>query len=156
VLVLELDAEPLLYKKEMVAEPGRDGTINLPAKLATTFGEKLRFEPQPHKNTVGYWTNEEDYVQWHFTSPTDAVYTVEIFQGCGKGHGGSKADLIVGDQKLSFIVEDTGHFQNFVWRKLGEVKVSADVENQLQVVPVNKAHVAIMDIRAIRLVPQND
>ena len=33
------------------------GAVVLHARHATVHGRTLRYEPQPHKNTVGYWTD---------------------------------------------------------------------------------------------------
>src|SRR5256885_15633227 len=33
-----------------------DGTIRLDARQVTIHGATVRYEPQPHKNTIGYWT----------------------------------------------------------------------------------------------------
>ena len=59
VIIAELDAPVELFHKTITAHPDKtSGIILLPAKYASTHGEKLRFEPQPHKNTVGYWANQ--------------------------------------------------------------------------------------------------
>ncbi len=152
-LQLKLDATPTLFTGKIVAEAGDDGVITLPAKFARTYGSKLRFEPQPHKNTVGYWTVEKDYAEWHFKVKSDTTYDVEILQGCGKGHGGSGAEIQVGDQKLAFTVQDTGHFQNFRRRQLGQIKLKANDDVTLKLVATKKAAGAVMDCREIRLVP---
>ncbi len=155
VIVVELDAPIELFNKTVVMRPDKDtGIILLPAKYAATHGSKLRFEPQPHKNTVGYWSDEHDTAEWTFESATAGVYEIDILQGCGKGHGGSKVTLHVADQSLDFVVEETGHFQNFVWRTLGSVTLNTpDVKETklLQLVPQFKPGGAVMDVRAIRL-----
>ncbi len=51
-----------LASERIVAD--ESGTFTLPAHLSVTHGEMLRYEPQPHKNTVGYWTKPADWVQW--------------------------------------------------------------------------------------------
>ena len=77
---------------------------------------------------------------------------MEIHQGCGKGHGGSRVALEVAGQKLEFTVNDTGHFQNFVPRKVGTVRLAMG-EHRFWIKPVKKASGAIMDVRRIRLLP---
>ena len=115
VIVAELDTPVELFNKTITARPDKtSGIILLPAKYASTHGEKLRFEPQPHKNTVGYWANENDFAEWTFQCDMAGEYDIDILQGCGKGHGGSQVKLQVADQSLNFVVEETGHFQNFI------------------------------------------
>ena len=54
---------------------------------------------------------------------------------------------------LTFIVQDTGHFQNFVPRELGEVELPDAGIYTLQLRPKRLAKNAIMDVREIKLVP---
>lgn len=158
VIVAELDAPIELFNKTVIAKPEKEsGIILLPAKYAATNGSKLRFEPQPHKNTVGYWSDAHDTAEWSFQCTTAGEYEIDILQGCGKGHGGSKVTLQVADQSLDFVVEETGHFQNFIWRTLGTVTLKvgdADESISLKLTPQSKPGGAVMDVRAIRLCPK--
>lgn len=158
VIVAELDAPLELFNKTVIARPEKDsGIILLPAKYAATQGSKLRFEPQPHKNTVGYWSDEHDTAEWTFQSSAAGDYEIDILQGCGKGHGGSKVTLLVADQSLDFVVEETGHFQNFIWRTVGSVTLKAGNAEEtmlLKLTPQSKPGGAVMDVRAIRLCPK--
>ncbi len=85
-------------------QPARDGSFTLPAHHARVFGEKLQFEPLPHKNTVGYWVNPADYARWRFSGATAESYRVLVYQGCGGGQGGSTVSLSavpVGDNAVA-------------------------------------------------------
>src|SRR5687767_9795969 len=53
-----------------------DGTIILLATNATVHGKAIRYEPQPHKNTIGYWTKAEDWVSWDFKVNTPGRFDV--------------------------------------------------------------------------------
>lgn len=159
VIVAELDAPIELFNKNVIARPEKDsGIILLPAKYAATQGSKLRFEPQPHKNTVGYWSDEHDTAEWTFQCTAAGDYEIDILQGCGKGHGGSRVTLHVAGQSLDFVVQETGHFQNFIWRTLGNVTLKAGNAGgetmSLKLTPQSKPGGAVMDVRAIRLCPK--
>ncbi|MSR58049.1 MAG: hypothetical protein EXS05_10275 [Planctomycetaceae bacterium] len=130
-----------------------DGSVTCHARDVTIHGVQVQYEPRPEKNTVGYWTNPRDRVAWEFTLQTPGRFEVEILQGCGKDAGGSDVELSVDDQTLRFVVEDTGHFQNFVARKIGAVELDKPGRHTLRVKPLNKAGVAVMDLRQVRLVP---
>jgi acetyl esterase/lipase len=136
-----------------VVSESLNGTISLPAHRANTFGKLLRYEPQPHKNTVGYWANENDWCQWHFYAEAAGTYQVRIWQGCGKGQGGSTVRVSVGDSHLTFEVEDTGHFQNFRARDIGQIEIASVGVHRLVVRPISKARNAVMDVRKIELIP---
>ena len=126
------------------------GDVVLPAHESVTHGQTLRYEPQPHKNTVGYWVNVKDWCDWRFHVETPGRYAVHVLQGCGKGQGGSEVAVFVGEEKLRFFVEDTGHFQKFKSRMIGHVGISAGV-HALAIRPQKKARNAVVDVRQVRL-----
>jgi len=135
-----------------------DGSYQFPAHLATTHGEMLRYEPQPHKNTIGYWVNENDHADWQLNVKTPGRFHVEILQGCGTNQGGSLAAVSLlknGEitDNVEFTVQDTGHFQNFIWRRIGTVALTGAKGQSLRVHALKKANKAVMDVRKIRLVP---
>ncbi len=125
--------------------------ITLAAHDAVTHGTLLRFEPQPHKNTVGYWANIDDWVEWHFYCEAPGTWDVHVLQGCGKGHGGSEVTIRVGDQQVPFTVEDTGHFQNFRDRQVGTLSLPKPGVYTLSIKASKKPGVAVMDVRQVRL-----
>ena len=160
VVVLETEARPQVSTTRKAVTPEADGTILLHARTATTHGQTLRFEPQPHKNTLGYWANPADWAQWRFEVKSAGNYAVHIFQGCGKGHGGSEVSIETRPIKtptspppapIQFKVEETGHFQNFVARTVGTIKIDAVGTYTLNVRPVKMAAGAVMDLRMVVL-----
>jgi hypothetical protein len=128
------------------------GDVRLHARDARTHGAKLRFEPEPWKNTLGYWVEARDWADWDFTVPAAGRYEIEVLQGCGTGNGGSEVQVTVGNQPLTFTVRETGHFQNFIPLAIGEVDLPAGPQS-LAIRPVRKARDAVMDVRQIILRP---
>ena len=61
--------------------------------------------------------------------------------------------LQVGTEELRFHVEETGHFQNFVPRYVGQMKFGRPDQFRLAVKPIKKVAGAVMDLRRIRLIP---
>jgi hypothetical protein len=153
VVVVETLGQPYLPNAPRVLGAADDGSVTLAAHDAVTHGEMLRYEPQPHKNTVGYWVNKDDWCEWHFTVARPGRFDLHVLQGCGKGQGGSQVAVLVGDQRVQFTVEDTGHFQNFKDRNVGSITLAEPGRYTLQIRPVSKAANAIMDVRQVRLVP---
>jgi arylsulfatase A len=133
--------------------PTKDGTIVMHARTAEVHGTMLRYEPLPHKTTLGYWVNASDWASFEFTVAQPGAFTVEVLQGCGKGQGGSEVEVAVGEQVLKFTVEDTGHFQNFKARDIGTVKIDKAGRHTLTIKPVKKATAAVMDVRQVTLKP---
>jgi arylsulfatase A-like enzyme len=131
----------------------KDGSVTILGKYADVHGTMLRFEPLPHKNTLGFWTKKEDYVTFEFTLETPGKFTVEVLQGCGKGSGGSEVEVSVGESKFTFTVEDTGGFQMFKARDVGELTIEKAGRHTLTVKPKTKPGVAVMDLRQVVLKP---
>jgi arylsulfatase A-like enzyme len=150
----EVGAQMMLPNPDYTPNPqAADGTITLPAKWAEVRGLQLRYEPLPHKNTLGFWTRTEDSASWEFTVSKPGTFIVEPLQGCGAGQGGSVVEFTVAGQTLTMTVEDTGHFQNFKRREIGRVNLEQPGRYTLTVKPRTKAKAAVMDLRQIMLKP---
>jgi arylsulfatase A-like enzyme len=128
------------------------GDIRLHAKDARVHAQMMRYEPQPNKNVLGFWTNAADWADWEFEVATAGAYEVEVQQGCGKGSGGAEVAVEIGGQTLSFTVQDTGHFQHMIQRTIGQLQLAAG-KYTLGVKPQTKPGAAVMDLRRIVLRP---
>lgn len=128
------------------------GDVRLHAKDAQIHGSTLRYEPQPNKDVLGYWTKASDWAEWKFEAPAAGEYEVELQQGCGDGSGGAEVEVFVDDQRLRFTVQETGHFQSLILRVIGEVKLS-EGQHTIAVKPQTKPGVAVMDLRRVVLRP---
>ncbi|MDB5348805.1 MAG: atsA 1 [Planctomycetota bacterium] len=131
----------------------KDGTITLPASSAEVHGVMLRYEPLPHKNTLGYWVRADDWASWDFEVDRPGQFDVEALVGCGNGSGGSDVEFRVGDQTLKLTVPVTGGFQNFESQRLGRVTLDRPGRLRLEVRAKAKPGPAVMDLRQITLRP---
>jgi hypothetical protein len=159
IIEIVFDSPPLLLDELPPVRPAGDGSVMLHAFQAATHGDKLRFEPQPFKNTVGYWIVPTDYAAWQLTIDQPGTFAVAVLQGCGEGQGGSEGAITLrqGDAvkaELAFQTLDTGHFQNFRWRHLGMVKFAAVGEYELRIEAKQIVKNAFCDVRAVHLVRQ--
>lgn len=130
-----------------------DGHIDLPAQTARVYGLQLRYEPLPHKNTLGYWVRVEDWAAWSFTVNKPGRFQVRAQIGCGNGSGGSEVQFAVGDQSLTHTVRETGGFQRFVPVELGEITITKPGRHEFTVKPMKKPGPAVMDLRLVTLTP---
>jgi arylsulfatase A len=130
-----------------------DGTITMHARTAEVHGTMLRYEPLPHKETLGFWVNAADYATFEFTVKTPGEFAVEALQGCGSGQGGSVVEFSVGDQKVELTVVDTGGFQAFKPREVGKLRIEEEGRHILTIKPKTKAKDAVMDVRQVTLRP---
>lgn len=152
LLALGACAQPAARRPGSIA-PGPDGTIWLNASQAIVHGSKLRYEPQDYKNTLGFWIDPADWAQWPVRITRAGDYQVHILQGCGAGQGGSEVEISLGRSSLTFTVQETGHFQNFINRSVGTLHVPRPGRYLLQVRANKLASRAVMDLREVRLIP---
>ncbi len=130
-----------------------NGSIVLPASTVDVHGSMLRFEPLPHKATLGYWVRPDDWASWEFDVKKPGEFAVEALVGCGKGSGGSVVEFRVDDQALKFTVPVTGGFQVFVKQAIGRARLDRAGRHRLEIRAISKPGPAVMDVREVRLVP---
>ena len=156
---VEKESAAVMNFKSLVLVPTSEGkeiiqsgrNISLHSKDSKVNGVTLRYEPAQKKQCLGYWSNPSDWASWDFIVKEQGDYTVTVRQGCGRGHGGSKVSIISGTQKLIFNAEDTGGFQNWKNIDIGSIKLKEPGLNILEVRPLEKKSIAVMDIQEIIL-----
>jgi hypothetical protein len=139
--------------EETVAQDAKTGEVTLWAKDATTYSEKMRYEPKEVKNCLGYWTEVEDGAEWTFEISQPGKFAVEVTQGCGKGQGGSRVAVSVGEWSNEFEVKDTGGFQNWETVDAGVVEIEEAGVRVLKIQPASKAAKAVLDVNRVVLRP---
>ena len=156
---VEKESAAVMNFKSLVLVPTSEGkeiiqsgrNISLHSRDSKVNGVTLRYEPAQKKQCLGYWSNPSDWASWDFIVKEPGDYTVTVRQGCGRGHGGSKVSIISGTQTLIFNAEDTGGFQNWKNIDIGSIKLKEPGLNILEVRPLDKKSVAVMDIQEIIL-----
>lgn len=130
-----------------------NGIIALPAKCADLHGTSIRYEPEPHQNTIGGWTQVEDWVGWDFEVTKPGVFRLVIQQGCASGDGGSEVTFAIGEQRITTTVVETGGTRNFIERPLDVFKLDRPGRYTLTVKPKARVNRAIMELRSVTLRP---
>lgn len=133
-------------------QQGPKGGLHCPASLAEVHGTLLRYEPPPHKNTLGYWTRAEDWAAWDVQVEKAGEFRVTMRYGCGNGSGGSVVDISIAGQTIPFTVKETGGFQNWQEVELGKVTLPAG-RHTLSLRPKSKPGMAVMDVQWVGLTP---
>lgn len=133
-----------------ISEKGPNPLIFLEARDVRFVGGKLGYENPPQKGTLGVWVNPSDTPSWSFIVSAPGQYRVSLLQGCGKGQGGSTVALDAGADRCEFTVVETCHFQHFVAREVGRLRLEAG-QTTLTVRPVEKKAAAVMCLRRVTL-----
>jgi alpha-L-fucosidase len=132
--------------------PAADGSITFPAVDATIHGNTARYDGDPGKDDIGYWTNAQDWIDWNFSIKTPGAFEVEVAYACENGAAGSEFAVEAAGKKLTGKVEGTGGWGKYVTKNLGRMELAAGRQT-LAVRATAMPHAAVMDLRAVILKP---
>jgi alpha-L-fucosidase len=151
IVVLEIAGKPDVAP--YVSTQAADGRVRLPADDAVIHGNTAKCQTIDGRESIGYWTDKNDWVSWEFQVKTPGTFNVEISQACIPGDAGSDYDVTVADQTLQGKVENTGDWNKFVTRTLGAVTISKAGRYTLSVKPTAMPHGAVMNLESLTLKP---
>jgi len=153
VVVLELDGAPQVVPKSV--RQSEDGRVELLARDAAVHGTKAHYEydKKSGKDNIGYWVDGNDYVTWDIKFHTAGRFEVQVEEACPASSAGTPFTVRLGDQTVSGTVEATGSFTDFRTLQLGTIALSQPGRWTLTVRPTRPPKFAVMNLRAVRLVP---
>ena len=134
----------------MFVAASADGTITLPASAAEIYGPNLVFEPQ--YGNLGYWSTTEDFAKWTFEVPMSGHWTVEFDFACDDSAAGSLIRLSTGGRMLTARVPGSGTWGHYQTWQAGKIDLHRG-RNQLTITAPEPPAMALIDLRAIRLIP---
>jgi putative heme-binding domain-containing protein len=129
---------------------GADGTITLPAEAAEIYGTSLVFEKK-HAN-LGFWNSADDYARWSFDVPRTGRWAVELDFACDDATAGGLIRFSTGTRMLTGRVPGTGDWGTYRTWKVGAIDLRSG-RGELIVTAAEHAGPALVDLRAIRLIP---
>ena len=129
-----------------------DGTVTLPAAAAEIYGPNLVFEEK--YGNLGYWTSAEDYAKWTFEVPKSGHWTVEFDFACDDSNAGSLIKFSTGNRMLTARVPGSGTWDNYQTWQAGTIDLHRG-RGQLIITAPEKPPFALIDLRAVRLIPPN-
>ncbi len=131
--------------------PGKGGVIELRASKCRISGDRLEF--MADFDALGWWTSEKDRAQWTVVLDRPGTYQVEWEYSVAPDAAGNAWQLTVnGVKALGGKVESTGGWETFATRQLGRLDLPA-ADNQIILRSEGPVKKALLDLRAIRLVP---
>jgi alpha-L-fucosidase len=153
VVVLDLDGEPEV-DDAIVVRPSAGGSVRLTALDATVVGTTARYEHGGGKDNIGYWTSARDRVRWDVDLPETGRYAVEIEFACEDGTAGATVAIgVPGAAAVEWTVPATGGWTAFRTARAGALALPKG-RFVLEVRPLAMPGHAVMNLKAIRLVPE--
>jgi putative membrane-bound dehydrogenase-like protein len=127
-----------------------DGTVTLPASAAEIYGPSLIFEEK--YGNLGYWLSADDYARWTFEVPKSGHWTVEFDFACDDSNAGSLIKFSTGNRMLTARVPGSGTWDNYQTWQAGTIDLHRG-RGQLIITAPEKPPFALIDLRAVRLIP---
>ncbi len=127
-----------------------DGTVTLPASEAEIYGPSLIFEEK--YGNLGYWLSADDYARWTFEVPKSGHWTVEFDFACDDSNAGSLIKFSTGNRMLTARVPGSGTWDNYQTWQAGTIDLHRG-RGQLIITAPEKPPFALIDLRAVRLIP---
>jgi alpha-L-fucosidase len=111
---------PLEVKQTGLSQSA-DGSVTLPASEATTHGE-LKYESGEHRDSLGFWTNPNDWASWEFkvTKPGKVEVVADVASPAP-----SSLEVRLGKLSAQAQVPATGGYGSFNPVKLGTLDLPA-------------------------------
>ena len=129
----------------------RDGTLPLLASNAAIYGDAIAFET-PFRN-IGFWHGSHDFVVWNIELAEPASFDVWLDWACDSASSGNAFLFTGGALSVRGTVDSTGGWDQYRQQKIGTVQIDAG-SHRLTLQPEGSSlHGALMDLRAVYLVP---
>jgi hypothetical protein len=135
--------------------PSRDAdAITLEASHATVHpgsNGKIRYEQAADRDNIGFWYNEDDWVDWEMAVEKPGTFTVEVAYAAINQCDGNEYTVAVGDQALTGKVRRTGGWGSFKTETIGQVRIARAGKLAVSVKPKGKPREALMNLKAVTL-----
>ena len=127
-------------------------TLDLHHSQAAIRGQAQR---EGDKDCIGAWEDENTTVVWSIRVHRPCEVDVECLQAAESRSEGNGYDVVIGKEKVSGRVVDTGAWDSFQQVKVGRLTIPAAGEYEVTVVPHPKDNQAVMNLRGLRLSGRN-
>lgn len=131
-------------------KPNDDGTITLPADKAEIYGPNLVYERK--NQNLGWWTSIEDQAIWTINVPESGDWTVTVDYASENKTAGNTLKLTSAGRLLTGRIPGTGTWDDYRTWTIGKLDLRKG-QQRLFVTTPETPHGAVIDLRAIRLLP---
>lgn len=98
-----------------------DGSIKLRAVDAICHGHHIRYEPGEKRDTIGFWLDPNEWVEWKFNVTQPGRFTISA-ETAAVGSGSFQ--VISEDQKIDATAPTTGDYGRFTTIELGQIDIA--------------------------------
>ena len=152
MVVLEIDGTPEVLNASV--RQAADGTLVLKAADAELKGQAIKLETKTGGiPNIGYWVNQDDYVQWPVLLTKPGTFAVEVNFACEPGSEGSECVMTIDDRDYRGTVIATGGWGDFQTRKGGQITLDTAGPKTITVKAKSKPGMAVINLRSITLKP---
>jgi alpha-L-fucosidase len=145
-VVVEIKGPLAIEQIGLVQSP--DGSLILPASEATTHGE-LKYEPGEHRDSLGYWTNPNDWASWEFR--VTKLGKIEVIAEVASV-ADSSIEVRMGKLSARAEVRATGNYGRFQFVKLGTLDLPVGDKVTLSLHAVKDGWQPV-NVRSVKLQP---
>jgi hypothetical protein len=131
------------------------GTVIRFRAVDATVSGGPKLENKGGITNVGHWMSIDGLVQWKTNLPARGTYRVIAMVACEARSEGAEIVVDVGPQRANAVIPSTGSWDRFIALDLGPVILRQPGELPVTVRALRKPRYAVMNLREIRLVPEN-
>lgn len=128
-----------------------DGVVVLSALDSEVIGTQAKLETHPGSHRIGFWLRKDDYVQWDAGIPA-GNYDAELVYSRAF-ETGTEVDVIIGETKLTKVLEKTGSWYRYRTMPLGQVEIDKKPTQRIEVRVAKIVNGGVMNLKAIVLTP---
>ncbi|HEX3998983.1 MAG TPA: PDZ domain-containing protein [Pirellulales bacterium] len=139
-----------------VVHQAADGGISLDAVDANCHGDQVRYEMDADKKCIGYWSNQQDWIDWDVQVDRPGKFQVAVSSSCPNDLAGANYGVSAGPEKdasVTGVVKPTGDWTVFKADKLGLIEIAKPGRITIAVRPTTKPNSHVMNLRKIELQP---
>jgi putative membrane-bound dehydrogenase-like protein len=135
-----------------LVRPDAKGVLRLLPKNGAIYGKTLVLEAK-HGN-LGYWSSEDDHVDWTLEVPVAGTYAVELEWACADDSAGNLLLLQAGNKKIQLKIASTGSWDDYRVNWIATVELP---QGRIEATARSQGPVrgALIDLKGIYLVPKN-
>ena len=154
-IAVHLSGPPVVTEPEVRVTPDAGGNLVLGPQTVDLVGSNVQVQGSGSGMNVGYWTNQNDHLDWKVTIPATAGgdYKAALVLSCEPGSEGSAFVIQVDgvDTKVGGTVAKTAGWEDFQTVNLdGTLNLTAG-NHTISVVPKSKPGLAVMNLKSLTL-----